>query len=496
MDKQDKFIKKKLETISLIKDIHDQSEELTRCCAYGTHDEVWDLYISLEKKIQKLRARQVGNERFQNPYDEQRDYTPFIQWLGENGVPIQDDLDVIFNHHEGHGFIAKRDYEEGELIASVPLDLMMTNKTALEGSVALLVAKDNLFQQIDSLPLALHLITERYKLRSKWRQYIDTLPKAIRLPLFWNSEKIQLLKGSPTFIDVIKQKSAVARQYSHVWKTLNNFEDLVLKRDAFTYDIFRWAYGTIYCRKNRIPLIGKSGKPVDALSLIPVYDLFNHEDGDDITAEYSLETESIECRAKRSFKEGEQVYMFYGHRTNGDLFMNSGFVIENNKWDYITVLFSLIESDPLYAQKAQILAQHNIPERGLYMIYSSLQGGNPISIELIQFLRIFVITDAELLATQSHLAFLEEDRPISLVNESEAYGILSVKLHQLLSQYPTSLEEDLEILNDDSLDIDRQYIYKLLVSEKQILQDCLKFCTTKAKSLKKKIKDKERRKKN
>ena len=54
--------------------------------------------------------------------------------------------------------------------------------------------------------------------------------------------------------------------------------------------------------------------------------------------------------------------MFYGHRTNDDLLLNSGFVVENNKWDFLTVLFSLIQNDPLYEQKKNILESHNIPE--------------------------------------------------------------------------------------------------------------------------------------
>jgi len=307
------------------------------------------------------------------------------------------------------------------------------------------------------------------------------LPKYHRLPLYWTIDQVEKARGSSLFMEIIKQRAGIARQYAHTWKLLEKFEDNLIKRDSFTYDIFRWAYATILSRKNQIPLIGRSGNPVDILALIPLYDLFNHEDGDEITAEYSLETESLECRAKRDFEVGEQIYMFYGHRSNLDLMLNSGFCSKSNRWDYVTVLFQILDSDKFKDRKVEILEQHNIPSIGLYVIYASQHSENPISEELIKFLRIFIIqkeSDFE----KSNDVF--ENKIISIANEMRVYSLLSIKIMQSIEGYPTTIEDDREILLNDTTDHYEKHLRRLLISEKEILNNALEFCNKQKELLK------------
>eukprot|EP01130_Rhizamoeba_saxonica_P017103 TRINITY_DN8136_c0_g1_i1.p1 TRINITY_DN8136_c0_g1~~TRINITY_DN8136_c0_g1_i1.p1 ORF type:complete len:471 (-),score=106.68 TRINITY_DN8136_c0_g1_i1:26-1438(-) len=470
------MVPKKLKITNLVKDIFDDAFEVTEACRSG--DEFWDTFVDLNNNLDKLMNIQIGNKRA--PVYEKRNHGPFFNWLRSKDVDI--DFDVSFNYNEGHGLIAKRDYEEGEVICSISDEVMMTNKTALEGSVALLVAQDEMFQQVQSLPMAMHLIIERYKLKSRWGPYITSLPKNLYMPLFWTTEQIASLKGSPAFIEIVKQRALVARCYSHTWKLLEQFEDAVLSRDSFTYEVFRWAFGTISCRKNQIPIIGKDGNPVQALALIPIYDLFNHENGETITAEFNMETNAIECKAKRDFKAGEQIYMFYGHRTNNDLIVASGFAIENNRWDFMTILFELRENDQLFDQKLTLLNAHNIPQKGLYMLYSphSYTGYDLLSEELLQFLRVFVVksNEAELLENA------QIDKPLNNANEWKALSVLYLKIVQLLDQYPNTLEEDLVEYNSDGVDHVRKHILKLLIAEKEILHAVKDFANTEKARLK------------
>jgi len=447
--------------------------EVTKACQERT--DYWEKFLEMDKKINKLIRSQIGhkNNMIQS-FEEERNYDPFFNWLSENGVDVKQDLETTFNQDEGHGLKAKKPYKKGDLIVSVPLNLMLTNKTAVETGISLLVAKDEMFQTIQSLPLALHLIIERYKLKSKWNHYINSFPKYHRLPLYWTIQQLEKAKGSSLLIEIIKQRASIARQYAHTWRLLEKFEDNLIKRDSFTYDIFRWAYATIISRKNQIPLIGRSGNPVDILSLIPLYDLFNHEDGDEITAEYSLETESIECRAKRDFEVGEQIYMFYGHRSNMDLMLNSGFCMRNNKWDYNTILFQILDTDRFKERKIKLLEQNNMPPIGLYVIYPTANGENPISEELIKFLRIFVIQNESDLDKAQEL--ITENKPISTENELRLYSLLGIKLMQTLEQYPTTLEEDRELLRNDTIEHYEKHLRRLLISEKEILQNALEFC--------------------
>ena len=50
-----------------------------------------------------------------------------------------------------------------------------------------------------------------------------------------------------------------------------------MKREAFNYDSFLWSITTVFARQNKILVPGAGGKQVEALALIPCFDLINHE---------------------------------------------------------------------------------------------------------------------------------------------------------------------------------------------------------------------------
>lgn len=50
-----------------------------------------------------------------------------------------------------------------------------------------------------------------------------------------------------------------------------------MKREAFNWDAFLWSLSTVFARQNKILVAGAGGKQVEALALIPCFDLVNHE---------------------------------------------------------------------------------------------------------------------------------------------------------------------------------------------------------------------------
>lgn len=90
-------------------------------------------------------------------------------------------------------------------------------------------------------------------------------------------------------------------------------------------------------------------------ALIPMWDMCNHENGRvsphhhhprrirnserslissfsfQITTDFNATSDCCECYALRDFKEGEQIFISYGPRTNSDFFVHSGFVYVDNK---------------------------------------------------------------------------------------------------------------------------------------------------------------------
>ena len=219
--------------------------------------------------------------------------------------------------------------------------------------------------------LAVHLLLESKNPKSFFRPYIDILPTAFSIPLFFQFTDLVALKGSPVLEEAIKMLFNTARQYLYLQRLLKvfffffffsfiNSSFSTLTRPYWQKDFkidlsyaeFRWAVSVVMTRQNQIPL--SSGKGLD-LALIPVWDMCNHADGE-ITTFFNSESQTTEFQAMQDFKQGDQVFIFYGKRPNSDLLLYSGFVYGSaNKYDCIKLKFTLNPNDPLSALKAQVL---------------------------------------------------------------------------------------------------------------------------------------------
>ena len=58
----------------------------------------------------------------------------------------------------------------------------------------------------------------------------------------------------------------------------------------------------------------------------------------------------------KHFQVGEQVWIFYGERSNADLLVHNGFVFEDNAHDKVCIQLGFSRSDPLYPIREQLLS--------------------------------------------------------------------------------------------------------------------------------------------
>jgi len=72
---------------------------------------------------------------------------------------------------------------------------------------------------------------------------------------------------------------------------------------------------------------------------------------------------------------------------------------------------------------------------------------------------------------------------ISVENELRVYSILGIKIMQALDQYHTKIEEDRQILSQ-TVDYQEKHLRRLLISEKEILQNAVDFCKNQKEILK------------
>ncbi|XP_042548552.1 actin-histidine N-methyltransferase [Dipodomys merriami] len=451
------------------------SELLQKCSspAPGPGKE-WEEYVQIRSLVEKIRKKQKG---LSVTFDGKReDYFPdLMKWASENGASVEG-FEMVNFEEEGFGLKATRDIKAEELFLWVPRKLLMTVESAKNSVLGPLYSQDRILQAMGNITLAFHLLCERANPNSFWQPYIQTLPSEYDTPLYFEEEEVRCLQSTQAIHDVFSQYKNTARQYAYFYKVIQTHphaNKLPLK-DSFTYEDYRWAVSSVMTRQNQIPT--EDGSRV-TLALIPLWDMCNHTNGL-ITTGYNLEDDRCECVALQDFRAGEQIYIFYGTRSNAEFVIHSGFFFDNNSHDRVKIKLGVSKSDRLYAMKAEVLARAGIPTSSVFALHFTEP---PISAQLLAFLRVFCMTEEEL---KEHLlgdnaidrifTLGNSEFPVSWDNEVKLWTFLEDRASLLLKTYKTTIEEDKAVLKNHDLSVRATMAIKLRLGEKEILEKAVK----------------------
>ncbi|GFS14344.1 histone-lysine N-methyltransferase [Elysia marginata] len=325
-----------------------------------------------------------------NPPEQKRveSFGPFLQWLNDNGVDTQS-IEIAEFPGVGFGLKSLKDLKEGDKLLQIPRKLMLTVDSAKKSPLGPLINEDKILQVMPNVTLALHVLNEMFNPQSFWKPYLDSLPGKYSTPLYWGSEELQFLKGSPVQGDAINQYRNIARQYAYFYRLLQKSpaaKDLPL-RDHFTFENYRWAVSTVMTRQNQIP--ARDGSRA-TLGLIPLWDMCNHTNGI-YTSDYNADEDACECFCLQSFSAGQQILIFYGPRSNGEFLVHNGFVYADNEHDRLCLKLGISKGDHLFALKSEVLGKLNLaPSRSFYLH----RGRFPVDGDLLAFLRVFCMSEA------------------------------------------------------------------------------------------------------
>uniref|UniRef100_A0A480TZS0 protein-histidine N-methyltransferase n=1 Tax=Sus scrofa TaxID=9823 RepID=A0A480TZS0_PIG len=400
----------------------------------------WEEYVQIRSLVEKIRKKQKG---LSVTFDGKReDYFPdLMKWASDNGASVEG-FEMVNFKEEGFGLRATRDIKAEELFLWVPRKLLMTVESAKNSVLGPLYAQDRILQAMGNITLAFHLLCERADPNSFWQPYIQTLPSEYDTPLYFEEDEVRYLQSTQAIHDVFSQYKNTARQYAYFYKVIQTHPQahkLPLK-ESFTYEDYRWAVSSVMTRQNQIPT--EDGSRV-TLALIPLWDMCNHTNGL-ITTGYNLEDDRCECVALRDFRAGEQIYIFYGTRSNAEFVIHSGFFFDNNSHDRVKIKLGVSKSDRLYAMKAEVLARAGIPTSSVFALHFTEP---PVSAQLLAFLRVFCMTEGEL---KEHLlgenaidrifTLGNSEYPVSWDNEVKLWTFLEDRASLLLKTYKTTIE--------------------------------------------------------
>ncbi|KAM4540930.1 actin-histidine N-methyltransferase isoform 1-T2 [Fundulus diaphanus] len=447
------------------------SELLQKCSsAAPSAGKEWEEYVQIRGLVEKIRKKQKG---LSTVFEGNReDYFPdLMAWAQENGASC-DGFTLADFGTEGYGLRASRDIKAEELFLWIPRKMLMTVESAQNSLLGPLYGQDRIMQAMGNVTLALHLLCERASPSSFWLPYIRSLPQGYDTPLYYQQDDVQLLLGTQAVQDVLSQYKNTARQYAYFYKLLQTHpaaSKLPLK-DGFTFDDYRWAVSSVMTRQNQIPT--EDGSRV-TLALIPLWDMCNHTNGL-ITTGYNLEDDRCECVALKDYKENEQIYIFYGTRSNAEFVIHNGFFFQDNAHDRVKIKLGVSKSERLYAMKAEVLARAGIPASCVFALHCNEP---PISAQLLAFLRVFCMTEEELKdyllgdgAINKIFTLGNSEFPVSWENEIKLWTFLENRAALLLKTYKTTSEDDLAVLEKPDLSLHSRLAVLLRLAEKQILE--------------------------
>ena len=410
----------------------------------------------------------------------------FSEWLEKNGAVVDGVEITEVNESSGElGLRATKELKVGDVTLTIPRKLMMSLDTAKNSEIGRLIEKDLMLQKMNNVALSLHLLLEKTSPASFWEPYINVLPQSYNTVLYFSPDDFQELKGSPAYEDALKQYKYVARQYAYF---STKFQNTMIK-DYFTFEEYRWAVSTVMTRQNSVPSetgeITESGDEVHVNTLIPFWDMANNSvDVPEISTDFDKDTQAVSCMANKEFGSAEDFTIFYGKRSNLDLLVHNGFVLENNPFDTLVIKLGISKNDQLARSKYDLLAKLVVSPHGHFALSPKPVDVSSLDPNLFAFLRVMNMSTEEQIGHWSERAkdlLVANCEDVELDQKSLNYLLTRCML--LLKSYPTSLEGDAGILSGEiditdarKMSARRRMCVVLRKSEKEILNDTIKMC--------------------
>eukprot|EP00243_Klebsormidium_subtile_P004495 TRINITY_DN18494_c0_g1_i1.p1 TRINITY_DN18494_c0_g1~~TRINITY_DN18494_c0_g1_i1.p1 ORF type:complete len:542 (+),score=174.02 TRINITY_DN18494_c0_g1_i1:279-1904(+) len=405
-----------------------------------------------------------------------------IEWLKENGaeqpkVVLKDKK--VHGHDERpiHVLVAAEDLKAGQKALSIPDNLVVTLERVLgDENVAELLTTNKLSELAC---LALYLMYEKKRGReSFWFPFIRELDRqrgrgqaAVESPLLWSKEEIDgYLQGSPMKQIVKERLIGIEREFNEldtVWFMAGSlFQEYPfdIPTEAFTFQIFKQAFAAVQASVVHLQGVNLAKR----FALVPLGPPLTSYKSN-CRAMLKANAGHVELEVDRDYEQGEPIVAWCGPQPNVKLFLNYGFVDEDNPYDRLTVEAALDTKDPLYQQKKAIVQKNEKMRVQAFQIYRNKEMAAVY--EMLPYVRLAHVVEEE--ALEDVIFAKGPICPVSPCNERAVLNQIREYTIERMSGYATTIEEDNKVIGDDKAPPKKRVASKLLKLEKKILRNFL-----------------------
>ena len=416
------------------------------------YSSIKDIVLQEKHKTQTTAKQATKEERIKR----------FQSWLQSKGFNTSDLPVEISSFDEfGLGLKATRPISVDDLVFTVPSNLILTSEEAKQRLTEQGFSPD--ITELADVSLAVYLWHESTKSDSPWKPYIDILPRDFSTTWFWTLDELAQLPDRLVTLRAIVVTARHLIEYSRIFKFLSTSDKLRKNIEKFTFEQYRWARAVIETRRNILPNFvngpaassysssssspSQAEGPQNVVTLIPFWDLINHStEAAKISSFYEPELHGLVFKSTLAYNQGDQVFMYYGDRSNQELLEHSGFVINDNPIDTFDFSIRLVQEDVLVAAKTAVLKINKLPLTSTVTVRLGKVDFNAA------FFRLVVCNKDQLLSLKSKLP----TEIISTSNEIVVYHALINNLQNVTEEFKTSRTDPITC-RDNILRLCRQF---------------------------------------
>lgn len=158
----------------------------------------------------------------------------FVDWFTSHPSARLSNSCGIISYSEsemGRGLIALQDINEGDVLFSIPRDLVLSTATS---SLPSLLGQD--FTALPGWTGLILCMAWEYLTQGKWKAYFDVMPHEFTTPIFWSEEDLRELQGSLILEKI--GKAEAEESFAALFALVQARKDVFANPERYTTELF------------------------------------------------------------------------------------------------------------------------------------------------------------------------------------------------------------------------------------------------------------------